>query len=137
MIKFVITLNVAVCLISSVRLQAEDPVSFVKQIKPIFREKCVHCHNRKTLPNRISFENAKLAFGKTKAGLVYIIPGDSKKSLIISALSAPHFHEKAMPMVGEGPTKEEIELIRRWIEEGADWPKGLKGKIKPPFLAKE
>ena len=118
-------------------LRADEPVSFIKQIKPILREKCSHCHNKKTLPDRVSFENAKLAFGKSKAGLTYIVPGDSKKSVIIMALTRPDFHENAMPMVGPRPTKEEIELIRKWIDEGADWPKGLRGRIKPPFHAKE
>ncbi|NNE90291.1 MAG: hypothetical protein HKN23_01455 [Verrucomicrobiales bacterium] len=133
-----ITLPVAFVVAGAVIADPEEKkISFTKQIKPIFADKCIHCHNRKTLPNRISFESRKLALGKTKEGLSYIVPGDSAKSLMITALNAPTFHEKKMPMVGPRPTKEEIELIRRWIDQGADWPTGLRGRIKPTFRAKE
>jgi len=112
-------------------------VSFGKVIKPILRDKCAHCHNRKTLPDRGSFESAKLAFIKNKSGVPYFVPGKPDESLVVIALESPDSHANAMPMVGPKPTKEDIQLIRRWIAEGADWPKGLKGRIKPTFYAKE
>jgi len=115
----------------------EKTVSFRKDIKPILKEKCVHCHNRKTLPGRVSFESAKLAFGKNAQGKEFIVPGKAEQSLIIQSLTAPVFHEKAMPMVGPRPTKKDIEMLRRWISQGAEWPKGLAGTIRPTFIPKE
>lgn len=116
---------------------ARENLSFRKQIKPVFREKCVHCHNRKTLPNEVSFESAAGAFVQTEAGQSIIVPGKPEESLLIIALESDRMHEKAMPMVGPRPTKEEIELLRQWIREGATWPKGLTGRIIPPFYATE
>ena len=78
-------------------------VSFEKQIKPVLEEKCMHCHNRETLPDRISFENAQLAFATTKDGKVYIVPGKPEASLLIAAIENPLFHEMLMPMVGAPP----------------------------------
>ena len=119
---------------------ADEPagkLSFRDTIKPILRDKCAHCHNRETLPDKVSFESKKLAFTTTKAGQPIIVPGKPDESLIVIALESPVFHEKAMPMVGPRPNVDEIALIRRWIAEGATWPDGPAGKIKPTFRAKE
>lgn len=134
--RFPVFLSISALLIAPV-FADEDPVSFVKEIKPILKEKCAHCHNRKTLKDHVSFENAKLAFMKNKAGQSYILPAKPDESLIVIALESPELHEKAMPMVGPRPTKEDIALIRRWVAEGAEWPKGLKGRIKPTFYPTE
>lgn len=115
----------------------EVPVSFVKDIKPILQERCVHCHNRKTLKDKVSFETAKLAFVKNEAGQFYIIPEKPEESLMVIALESPDMHEMAMPMVGPKPTEEDIAIIKRWIAEGAEWPKGKEGRIKPTFYPKE
>jgi len=114
-----------------------EAVSFREDIKPILAEKCVHCHNRKTLPALFSFESAKRAFVTLESGQEVIVRGEPEKSLIVTALRSPVGHEKTMPMVGPRPTMEEIELIRRWIEEGAEWPKGPAGWIRPTFRATE
>ncbi len=117
--------------------QETAKISFNDTIKPILREKCAHCHNVETLPDRFSVESAELAFVKTKAGQAIIVPGKPDESLLVMALESPKLHEKAMPMVGPGPNVDEIKLIRQWITEGAEWPKGPAGKIEPLFKAKE
>jgi Planctomycete cytochrome C len=116
----------------------EDPApTFAKEIKPILRDKCSHCHNRETLPEKVSFESRELAFVKTKEGLTVIVPGKPDESFMVVALETPTLHEKAMPLVGPRPNVDEIALIRRWIAAGADWPEGPAGMIVPPFKAKE
>lgn len=112
-------------------------VSFEKQIKPVLEAKCMHCHNKETLPDRVSFENAKLAFAMTKEGKVYIVPGKPEASLLIAAVEAPLFHEKQMPMVGDRLNDEEKAIFRRWVAEGAPWPEGEAGKVKVTFRALE
>lgn len=112
-------------------------VSFAKDIKPILRDKCSHCHNAETLPRQVSFESRELAFSPNHLGQLYFNPGNPGESLIMKALNHPEFHEKKMPMVGPAPTREEIALLKKWIKEGAEWPMGPEGKIEPPFYAKE
>lgn len=122
---------------AAVAAEPAGKLSFRDTIKPILRDKCAHCHNRETLPDKVSFESKKLAFTTTKAGQPIIVPGKPDESLIVIALESPVFHEKAMPMVGPRPNVDEIALIRRWIGEGATWPDGPAGKIKPTFRVKE
>lgn len=115
----------------------ESKVSFEDTIRPILQEKCAHCHNRETLPERVSFESAELAFTRTAAGQEIIVRGKPEESLLVVALETPRIHEKAMPIVGPRPNVDEIAQIRRWIAEGAEWPEGAAGKIKPLFKATE
>lgn len=115
----------------------EAAPTFAKDIKAVLREKCSHCHNRETLPDKVSFESREFAFVKTKEGLPVIVPGKPDESYMVIALETPALHEKAMPLVGPRPNVDEIALIRRWIAGGADWPEGPSGRIVPPFKAKE
>lgn len=108
-------------------------MSFLGTIKPLLREKCVHCHNRRTLPDRISFETRDLAFTKTPAGQPVIVPGKPDESLLVISLERHIFHENTMPMVGPRPSDEEIASVRQWIKEGARWPRGPVGRIRPSF----
>jgi len=89
------------------------------------------------MPDRVSFESSGLAFIRNAAGQGIIVPGKPDESLIVTALETPQIHEKAMPLVGRRPNVDEIALIRRWVAEGADWPPGNAGKIKPRFKAAE
>jgi hypothetical protein len=119
------------------RSEESAKVSFKEAIRPILQEKCAHCHNRETLPDRVSFESAELAFVRSAAGQPIIVPGKPEESLMVIALETPQIHEKAMPLVGPRPNVDEIALIRRWIAGGAEWPEGAAGKIKPLFKATE
>jgi len=130
----------AAALFGAAAVAAAEPaakLSFRDTIRPVLREKCAHCHNRKTMPDRVSFESRKLAFTTTKAGQPVVVPGKPDESLMVIALESPVFHEKAMPLVGPRPNVDEIALIRRWIAEGAEWPDGPAGRVKPLFYPKE
>jgi len=114
-----------------------EKISFRKTVKPILREKCAHCHNKKTLPGKVSFESAKQAFIQTREGQAVIVPGKPDRSLMILALESSVMHEKTMPQTGQRPTAEEIKTLRKWIAQGADWPTGLTGRIRPTFYPTE
>jgi mono/diheme cytochrome c family protein len=134
------SLILSIAMLVAAVADAAEPVakrSFRDTIKPVLREKCAHCHNRKALPDKVSFESKKLAFTRTKAGQPIIVPGKPDESLMVLALESPVFHEKAMPLVGPRPNVDEIALIRRWIAEGAEWPDGPAGRIKPLFYPQE
>jgi len=117
--------------------ETAEPVSFIDDIKPVLTEKCAHCHNRKTLPERVSFETRKRAFAPDARGKVAIVPREPDASLIVRVLEQPELHEGAMPQTGPRPTPEDIAKIRQWVAEGADWPTGKDGRIRPTFYAKE
>lgn len=106
----------------------EGPVNFVEHIKPIFEAKCAMCHNRSALPGRMSLANRKEAEATGALG-TFIIPGQPRQSLLANNLGSAHASIKAMPPVGERITPEELTVLRKWIQEGANWPGGPDGEV--------
>jgi len=128
---FSLILSLTACLTVGILHSAETvPVDFVRQIKPILADRCVECHNSDLLLGELNLQNRALAMKKRKLGPV-IVPKQPEKSMFYLALTLPPKEKKAMPATGHRIPKDEIEIIRRWIQEGADWPEGKDGVITP------
>lgn len=111
----------------------ETSVSFTKSIKPLLANKCTTCHCAEVMPNRPWFETRDSAL---KSGM--IVPGKPDSSRILTVIKVdPAEADQAMPPVSHRLTEEEISLLRTWIVEGADWPKGKSGIVTPAFIPRE
>jgi mono/diheme cytochrome c family protein len=106
----------------------EPPVDFVKQIKPVFADRCVECHHSESMLGDLNLQSRKLAFRKRTGGPV-IAPGRPDSSLLLMTLTLPAKDKKAMPATGHRIPMDEVNLIRRWIQEGAKWPEGVEGFV--------
>ena len=106
----------------------DEPVSFTEHVKPILEAKCAMCHNSSALPGRMSLENRRSAEKSGTLG-AFIVPGQPDESLFVNNLKSAHSSIQAMPPVGERITREEIEVLRKWIREGAPWPAGPEGDL--------
>lgn len=109
--------------------ESETVVSFERQVKPILENKCVACHSDRSAPWEYSLESRQQAFAPGTSG-ARIVPGKPDQSLFL-ALSDTHKNVAAMPLVGIRLTTTESRILRRWIAEGADWPAGKAGHLKP------
>lgn len=112
-------------------LRAEDKVDFEKAILPIFEEKCMNCHRAeyKTPEGRtkkpkgeLRMDDAKLFMegGESGKAIEAGKPGDSK---LVELISLDAEHDDVMPPKDGPLPKEDIEAIKKWIEEGADFGK--------------
>ena len=90
---------------------AADKLQFQRDVLPIFETKCLRCHGEKKRDGKLDLRtvDAMLKGGVTSP---VIQPGNAQKSLLIELL---HYNE--MPPKKENPrvTKEELELLRKWI----------------------
>jgi mono/diheme cytochrome c family protein len=119
----------AICLSSGFLKAADEAaVDFVRQIKPIFADRCIECHNSETLNGELNLQNRELAMKKRKGGAV-IVPKEPEKSMLYIVLTLPPAEKKAMPATAHRIPKSDIQIIRRWIQEGAKWPDGKDGTI--------
>lgn len=107
-----------------------DPVSFVEEIKPLLEHRCLACHNTTTLLGRLNLENRELAFSHPEGGQ-FVVPGNAKASKMYQVLLLPRDDDAAMPAAGHRLADEEVDLIRRWIDQGAEWPDGREGVLTP------
>jgi mono/diheme cytochrome c family protein len=100
---------------------ATQPVSFIKDIQPIFTNSCYECHGpeKQKAGLRLDQKEAALKGGDTGPLLV---PGKSAESLIIQAVAGTRDDIARMPKKKDPLTDEQIGLLRAWIDQGADWP---------------
>ncbi len=102
--------------------KAAAAVDFVRDIKPLFEDRCVSCHGADKRKGGLRLTNRRDAFTPADTGEPVIRPGDPKGSLLLRRLSAPD--DDRMPPEGARLSKAQIATIRRWISAGAVWPEG-------------
>ena len=111
----------------SVTLAQTKRVDFGKDIQPILELNCVACHRDGYDKGGLRLDERELAFkgGDSGAGIVAFRPKDSR--VYTSTTLSPDDDGLMPPAKKGGPMeKEKIEMLARWIEQGASWPEGLK-----------
>jgi mono/diheme cytochrome c family protein len=103
------------------RVNAQQPkVDFVREVQPIFAAACAQCHFGERVRGELRLDNKALALKGGISGAV-IVPGNSRASRLVHRVLGLG-GEKRMPLGGEALKAGQVELIRRWIDEGANWP---------------
>jgi WD40 repeat protein/mono/diheme cytochrome c family protein len=99
--------------------EAAKPVSFSKDIVPILTASCTGCHQPEKLKAGLDLSTHKAALVGAKDGPA-IIPGDPDKSpLVLAIIPEAPGEPPAMPEKGDPLTAQQVDLIKRWIKEGA------------------
>ncbi len=106
---------------------ASGPVLFNRDIRPILSDRCYACHgpdkaNRKTT---MHFDNEDAARTPLASGGLAFVGGDLAKSVMYQRITSDD-EAFRMPPAYMGYAKlsaQEIDLIKRWIEQGAKWQK--------------
>lgn len=113
---------------SKLPLPVPRKVDFVKEVYPIFVEKCISCHGPQKQKGKYRMDTKEFAFKPGSDG-PFFIAGNSEKSPIVHIV-AGLIDEGLMPPPSDKPgeseplTKEQIGLLRAWIDQGAVWPDG-------------
>ncbi|MCB1203098.1 MAG: hypothetical protein KDN18_02480 [Verrucomicrobiae bacterium] len=105
----------------------EGPIDFRKHVRPILIINCLECHNRKDAPRNGNFilETRELAM-TTGSAPPAIQPGDPDKSPLLSVMTLDPLHQRAMPPTPDKIWGVRLEILRRWIREGAVWPEDIR-----------
>src|SRR5262245_58406384 len=102
-------------------------VDFGRDIQSLFQAHCVGCHGpaqqmnnfrldrrRDSMPNRVGANGAR------------VVPGNSARSKLYLRLIGSQL---GMQMPPTGPlSPEQINIIKTWIDQGAEWPDDLSGE---------
>lgn len=95
-------------------------VDFNTEIKPLFNKKCITCHGGVKRQGGFSLLFRADALAPNESGKPAIIPGNPDASEMIKRLTNPDPEER-MPYKEPPLSKEEINLLRKWIKQGAEW----------------
>ena len=98
---------------------ADEKVDFSKSIQGVLEARCIDCHGPKKQKGDLRLDKKETAFGEI------IQAGKSIESELFKRITLPADHEDIMPPKGDPLTKDQIEAIKKWIDEGANWPDGL------------
>src|SRR6266478_1290391 len=104
---------------------AQREIDFAKDIQTILENSCLKCHEPEKAKGKLLLDTRANALKGGENG-PDIIPGDSAKSPLIH-FTARLVEDSEMPPIGKGEplTKEQIGLLRAWIDQGAKWPDTL------------
>ena len=102
---------------------SKGKVDFVSQVLPILQSKCFECHGVKEQEADLRFDTKAGLFVEDKEDWV-IKPGNHKDSEFYIRITLPKDDEDIMPPEDGPLRKKEIEILRKWIDEGAHWPAG-------------
>lgn len=101
-------------------LTSPAAVDFARDIQPILAGKCFECHGPDKRKGGLRLDLKADALQGGDDGQV-LVAGNADASLLVKKISEPD-PDKRMPAKGEPLSAREVELIRRWINEGATWP---------------
>ena len=102
---------------------ADDIIDFNQDIRPILSENCYHCHGQDAEGRkgdlRLDLEDEAK---KDMDGHVAINPKNRKKSKAWELLITADLDERMPPLKSKRKlTPKEIELLGKWIDEGANY----------------
>jgi mono/diheme cytochrome c family protein len=99
---------------------AAAAVDAQREVWPILKERCVECHGPEKQKSSLRVDSrAALLKGGDEGPAV--VAGDAAKSHLLALVTAAD-KEKRMPPKGEPLTTEQVQTLRRWIDQGAPWP---------------
>ena len=99
----------------------EKTVDFARDIQPILSQNCVKCHGPDKQEKGLRLDGPVRIQQAVKDGEV-IVPGKLQESELYRRISLPPGDYDIMPPVDESEplAKPQVDLIRRWIADGAD-----------------
>ena len=108
---------------------ADARVDFQKQIQPLLAQRCHSCHGEDVQQSGLRLDKRQNAMRGGDYGPV-IIPGKSAESKLIRRVVNG---DGGLQMPPTGPlSKEEIALLKAWIDQGADFRTEIKEEAPPP-----
>ncbi len=113
---------------------AEKPVDFALQVQPLLAARCAKCHGRGKASGGIAFDTSERALAAAESGEHAIVPGKPADSELLKRVTSKD-ESVRMPPEGKPLSAAEVELLRAWIAEGAQWTKPWSFRpLKKPAL---
>jgi hypothetical protein len=109
----------AAALCSAAILQGAD-VDFTRDVQPILAQSCYSCHGAKSQMGGLRLDAKSTAMTGGVSGKP-IVPGKSADSLLLQRILGAG-EQARMPMGGKPLPTEKVEMLRQWIDSGAEWP---------------
>ncbi len=104
--------------------QNSAQVEFNRDVRPILSDKCFICHGPDAATKKVPFRLDREEFAKADlgGGRHAIVEGNAAASLLLARITSPDNARRMPPAyTQQALTDGEIAILRRWIEQGAQW----------------
>jgi ankyrin repeat protein len=109
-------------------------IDFVRDVQPILQEHCYECHGPDKQMNGLRLDRRRDAM---RGGTLTVIgPGSAESSRLYLRLIGTRYGRK-MPIEGDPLTPAQVDIVKNWIDKGAEWPDAASGDapMVPPDAA--
>src|SRR5262245_52913368 len=94
---------------------------FENDVRPLLAKKCYGCHGPAVQMSKLRLDRRADALRGGESGVPALEPGKGASSLMIRYVSGAD-PKLVMPPAGPRLTREEISVLKDWIDAGASWP---------------
>ncbi len=101
-----------------------ERIQFNRDVRPILADNCFACHgpDAKSRKADLRLDLKTGLFGEYEKGKIAVVPGAPDKSELWKKISTSDSADLMPPKKsGKKLTKAQIEILRRWVEQGAPW----------------
>lgn len=106
-------------------LCAAETIEFNRDIRPILSDNCYACHGPDAAQRQagLRLDKQESALAALESGAKAIVPGKVSESELLRRVHLPPGDAEIMPPADSGKklTAEQIALLQKWIEQGAEW----------------
>ncbi len=119
---------------------ADDSVDFGRDVLPILSDTCFQCHGPDPKEGRkgdLRLDD-ETDVKRDREGYHVVLPGKSAASELLKRIISTDSEEKMPPPdLGRSLSTDQIDILRRWIDEGAKWGKNWAfEKVQRPSISK-
>ncbi len=103
---------------------ADDGVELTRQARALLSDRCFACHGPDANDRKagLRLDTAEGIFEAARSGFPPVVPGDLDESELIARITTDDEADRMPPRsLGRDLTPEEIDVLRRWVEQGAEW----------------
>jgi hypothetical protein len=104
-------------------------IDFTKEIQPVFSSACYECHGSEKQKGGLRLDRKQDALKGGDTGPL-LVAGKSSESLLILAVTGKKEGLVQMPKKRDPLKPEQIDLLRAWIDQGANWPESAVAERK-------
>lgn len=116
--------RIAALSLGCLALAGQTPkIDFAKDVQPIFRQSCVPCHGPAQQSSGMRLDRKSVVLGRRG-----VVPGSSENSFLFHRIAGNEYGRQMPPT---GPLRpEQIEIVKKWIDQGAEWPDALSNEVE-------
>ena len=106
---------------AQVEAARRDGVHFYREVLPILDQNCFSCHQGGKAKGDLSLDSLAAMLKGGESDGPAVTPGHPDKSSLIARVTSDD-EDFIMPPKGDRLAKQQIDVLTRWIREGAHWP---------------